>query len=107
MSQQRDLIVITGAGGFIGGNLAKYFHDRGFVNIRAVDKKPLEEWYQRLPEVENLRFECTEGACARNLTPTLPWPSAALESIPLAQTWRVFHNITPSTITLDQIPQLT
>jgi Nucleoside-diphosphate-sugar epimerases len=24
------LIVITGAGGFIGGNLAKYFKDKGF-----------------------------------------------------------------------------
>ena len=24
------LIVITGAGGFIGGNLAKYFSEKGF-----------------------------------------------------------------------------
>ena len=34
-----DLIVITGAGGFIGGALTRYFHDQGFTNIRAVDKK--------------------------------------------------------------------
>ena len=39
-----DLIVITGAGGFIGGNLARYFTKKGFTNIRAVDKKPLYEW---------------------------------------------------------------
>ena len=35
-----DLIVITGAGGFIAGNLALYFKKKGFTNIRAVDKKP-------------------------------------------------------------------
>jgi GDP-D-mannose 3',5'-epimerase len=55
-----DLIVITGAGGFIGGSLAKYFHDKGFTRIRAVDKKPLEEWYLRLPEAENLQLDCSE-----------------------------------------------
>jgi len=66
MSKQDDLIVITGAGGFIGGNLVKYFHDRGFENIRAIDKKPLQEWYQRIPEVENLRLDCSsEEACTR------------------------------------------
>src|SRR5688572_7928694 len=36
-----DLIVITGGGGFIGGNLAQYFRKKGFTNIRAIDKKPL------------------------------------------------------------------
>jgi nucleoside-diphosphate-sugar epimerase len=61
-----DLIVITGAGGFIGGNLARYFHERGFTNIRAVDKKSLDQWYQRVPGVENLRLDCsTEDACKR------------------------------------------
>ena len=49
-----DLIVITGAGGFIGGSLARYFHDLGFTRIRAVDKKPLPEWYQRVEGVESL-----------------------------------------------------
>jgi len=33
-----DLIVITGAGGFIAGNLARYFTRKGFTRIRAVDK---------------------------------------------------------------------
>ncbi len=42
-----DLIVIAGAGGFIGGSLTRYFHDRGFTRIRAVDKKPLPDWYQQ------------------------------------------------------------
>jgi GDP-D-mannose 3', 5'-epimerase len=61
-----DLIVITGAGGFIAGNLAKYFHDKGFTRIRAVDKKPLDDWYLCVPGVENLRFDCSEEeACKR------------------------------------------
>lgn len=62
--RRNDLIVITGAGGFIGGNLVKYFRDKGFARIRAVDKKPLDEWYLRLPEVENLSLDCSnEQAC--------------------------------------------
>lgn len=52
-----DLIVIGGAGGFIGGSLARYFKDRGFTRIRAIDKKPLPEWYQCVPGVENLVFD--------------------------------------------------
>lgn len=49
-----DLIVIGGAGGFIAGALARYFSDRGFTRVRAIDKKPLPEWYQRVPGVESL-----------------------------------------------------
>jgi GDP-D-mannose 3', 5'-epimerase len=51
---KNDLIVIAGAGGFIGGALARYFHDQGFTRIRAIDKKPLPEWYQRTDGVECL-----------------------------------------------------
>ena len=62
--KKNDLIAISGAGGFIGGNLVKYFRDRGFSRIRGADKKPLNEWYLRLPEVENLCLDCsTEEAC--------------------------------------------
>jgi GDP-D-mannose 3',5'-epimerase len=64
--KKSDLIAITGAGGFIGGNLVKYFHDRGFSRIRATDKKPFNEWYLRLPQAENLSLDCgTEEACKR------------------------------------------
>ncbi|HEX7568487.1 MAG TPA: NAD-dependent epimerase/dehydratase family protein, partial [Anaerolineaceae bacterium] len=49
-----DLIIVAGAGGFIGGSLVRYFHNQGFTRIRAVDKKPLPEWYQRTPGVESL-----------------------------------------------------
>jgi nucleoside-diphosphate-sugar epimerase len=52
-----DLIVIAGAGGFIAGALTRYFHDQGFTRIRAIDKKPLPEWYQRVPGVESLSLD--------------------------------------------------
>ena len=52
--QKDDLIVITGAGGFIGGALARYFKDRGFANLRAVDIKPIGQWYQTVAGVDNV-----------------------------------------------------
>jgi GDP-D-mannose 3', 5'-epimerase len=61
-----DLIVIGGAGGFIGGALARYFTNKGFNRIRAVDKKPLPEWYQRVPGVECLTLDLSqEDNCRR------------------------------------------
>lgn len=55
-----DLIVITGAGGFIAGALVRHFHDLGYTRIRAVDRKPLPEWYQRTPGVECLSMDLSE-----------------------------------------------
>ena len=55
---KNDLIVVTGAGGFIGGALARYFREQGFTRIRAVDKKPLYHWYQRVPGVREHLFGC-------------------------------------------------
>ena len=46
-------ILIAGAGGFIGGWLVRSLRDQGFSNIRAVDLKPLTEWYQVFDDVEN------------------------------------------------------
>ncbi len=61
-----DLIVVTGAGGFIGGSLVRYFHDRGLTRIRAVDKKALPDWYQRVPGVESLSLDLSrEENCKR------------------------------------------
>jgi GDP-D-mannose 3', 5'-epimerase len=48
------LVVVTGAGGFIGGALVASLRQQGHKKIRAVDVKPLEHWYQRTPDVENL-----------------------------------------------------
>jgi GDP-D-mannose 3',5'-epimerase len=65
-TDKHALIVITGGGGFIGGSLAKYFCDKGFTRIRAVDKKPLDQWYQHVPGVEELTLDCShEDVCKR------------------------------------------
>ena len=50
-------VLVTGAGGFIGGHLIKYLLKMGYQNIRAVDIKPLKEWYQISHEVENLSLD--------------------------------------------------
>lgn len=46
--------MVCGAGGFIGGHLVNTLLRQGAASIRAVDVKPLDEWYQRHPGVENL-----------------------------------------------------
>jgi len=51
------LIVVTGAGGFIGGALVSALRGFGHKNIRAVDIKPLQDWYQRFEDVENLSLD--------------------------------------------------
>ena len=48
-----ELTLVAGAGGFIGGHLVRDLLAKG-VAVRAVDKKPLEEWYFRSPHVENV-----------------------------------------------------
>jgi GDP-D-mannose 3', 5'-epimerase len=48
-----DLVLVAGAGGFIGGHLVRVLQQRGHTNIRAIDVKPLDEWYQKTPGVDN------------------------------------------------------
>jgi GDP-D-mannose 3',5'-epimerase len=50
----KRLMVVTGAGGFIGGSLVARLRAAGQQSIRAVDIKPCHEWYQRFDDVENL-----------------------------------------------------
>lgn len=45
-------ILVTGAGGFIGGHLTKQLADLGHEVI-AVDIKPTRDWYQLVGQVEN------------------------------------------------------
>ena len=46
-------ILVCGAGGFIGGHLVKSLESAGARAIRAVDIKPIDEWYQTTAGVEN------------------------------------------------------
>jgi GDP-D-mannose 3',5'-epimerase len=48
-----SLVLVTGAGGFIGGHLVASLVGDGF-RVRAVDLKSEEAWFQRFPEVESL-----------------------------------------------------
>ena len=48
-----DLIVVTGAGGFIGGHLIADLRRSGHRRLRAVDIKPLDDWFQVDPEADN------------------------------------------------------
>ena len=50
---QGQRILVCGAGGFIGGHLVKHLKAAGAGEIRAVDIKPLDCWYQKTPGVEN------------------------------------------------------
>jgi nucleoside-diphosphate-sugar epimerase len=54
------LIVVTGAGGFIGGSLVSSLRQKGYSRIRAVDVKPLELWYQSFDDIENLVLDLNE-----------------------------------------------
>src|SRR5689334_11650145 len=61
-----DLIVVTGAGGFIGGHLVSKLRQDGYRKLRAVDIKPLEDWYQAFGDVENVRADLKSlEACAK------------------------------------------
>ena len=55
-----DLIVIAGAGGFIGGHLVEEFVRSGRTNIRAVDIKPLDQWYQVSDVADNVVSDLRE-----------------------------------------------
>jgi nucleoside-diphosphate-sugar epimerase len=55
-----DLVVVTGGGGFIGGALVASLREQGRKCIRAVDIKPLDHWYQRFEDVENLVLDLNE-----------------------------------------------
>ncbi|MGH9732374.1 MAG: NAD-dependent epimerase/dehydratase family protein [Candidatus Acidiferrales bacterium] len=55
--KDNNLVVVTGAGGFIGGHLISTLRTRGYKRVRGVDIKPPEEWYQRFDDVENLSLD--------------------------------------------------
>jgi nucleoside-diphosphate-sugar epimerase len=49
-------IVVCGAGGFIGGHLVADLLRQG-ASVRAVDIKPLSEWFQRFPSADNRQLD--------------------------------------------------
>ncbi|MEO6788925.1 MAG: NAD-dependent epimerase/dehydratase family protein, partial [Chthoniobacteraceae bacterium] len=53
-------VLVCGAGGFIGGHLVADLRRQGVKGIRAVDQKPLDQWYQRFDDVQNVRLDLQE-----------------------------------------------
>jgi GDP-D-mannose 3',5'-epimerase len=57
MNLKGETAVVCGAGGFIGGHLVKGLIANGVNVVRAVDVKPLEDWYQVTEGVESLSLD--------------------------------------------------
>src|SRR5437764_9864096 len=60
-------VLVTGAGGFIGGYLVKALLEDG-AHVRAVDCKPLDRWRQRFGDAENIRLDLRDrDACVASV----------------------------------------
>ncbi len=66
--KKTDVILVTGAGGFIGGNLVSALLSDGYENIRAVDIKPITEWYQRSSDVDNRSADLLDKSACYHVT---------------------------------------
>src|SRR5205823_11088121 len=54
-------VLVTGAGGFIGGHLVSNLLDDG-LSVRAVDVKPLNQWHQVFEAAENDQLDLVDRA---------------------------------------------
>ncbi len=58
-------VLVGGGGGFIGGHLVRRLQDEGH-EVRSVDIKPLDDWFQVSADAENLVLDLTErDACLK------------------------------------------
>ena len=62
MNLKDHKVAVFGAGGFIGGHIVGELVKSGVNVIRAVDVKPLGEWYQAHPSVENVVADLKDAA---------------------------------------------
>lgn len=60
-------ILVTGAGGFIGGHLVADLVAAG-NSVRAVDVKPQSEWYQVNDDAENIVADCSDLGDAHKIS---------------------------------------
>lgn len=57
MKLQGEKVLVCGAGGFIGGHLVQSLLNNGITVHRAVDCKPIDEWYQVSSGLKNVQLD--------------------------------------------------
>lgn len=57
MKLTNEKVAVCGGGGFIGGHLVQALLKHGVNVVRVVDVKPLDQWYQKARDVENLSLD--------------------------------------------------
>jgi GDP-D-mannose 3', 5'-epimerase len=72
MSNGSPGVLVTGAGGFIGGHLVAALLEDG-KSVRAVDQKPTSDWYQAHEAAENLQLDCSLLESAREAVDGMSW----------------------------------
>jgi GDP-D-mannose 3',5'-epimerase len=73
MLDNDELVLVGGAGGFIGGHLVAQLLRRGCRRIRAVDIKPLDEWFQLFDEVDNRSCDLRERDACHDVMDGASW----------------------------------
>ncbi|MGV0646404.1 NAD-dependent epimerase/dehydratase family protein [Mycolicibacterium sp. XJ2546] len=59
MTGKTETVLVAGAGGFIGGHLAKTLAASG-AKVRGADIKPIEDWYQVPADVEPMQLDLSK-----------------------------------------------
>jgi len=72
MSRSQEVVVVAGAGGFIGGHVAAALDRRGY-RVRAVDLKPLHLWYQRPADGECLEADLRQPEACQDAARGATW----------------------------------
>jgi nucleoside-diphosphate-sugar epimerase len=71
MKMKGKHILVCGAGGFIGGHLVRRLLELGAATVRAVDSKPISEWFQVSNHADNVVLDLSSRAnCASSVKGT-------------------------------------